>query len=108
MVHPPLYHGAGYHANARYLLDQTRHWRPMINGYSSFAPNSFFARAARLQAFPSPAAIAELRAIRVSHVVLHRAPLEASLGAAVVNGLRAHPDLEFILEQDGVIVYRLR
>ena len=77
----PLYGGVQFNGNARYLLDQTRHWRPMINGYSSFAPESFFQRAARLQSFPAAAAIQELRSIHVSHVVLHRAPLEAAFGA---------------------------
>jgi hypothetical protein len=104
----PLYGGAHFNRNASYLLDQTRHWKPMVNGYSSFAPQTFFDRAARLQAFPAPQTIAELKSIDVSHVLLHRAPLEAAFGAAAVNGLRAHPDLEFVLEQDGVIIYRIR
>jgi hypothetical protein len=104
----PLYGGVHFNGNARYLLDQTRHWRPMINGYSSFAPESFFQRAARLQSFPAPDTIQELRSIHVSHVVLHRAPLEEAFGAQALASLRSHPDLEFVLEQDGVIIYRIR
>jgi hypothetical protein len=104
----PLYGGAQFNGNARYLLDQTRHWRPMVNGYSSFAPQSFFDRAARLQAFPAPETIAELKSIGVSHVVLHRAPLEEAFGAAALAALRAHADLEFVVEQEGVIIYRIR
>ena len=108
MVVFPFYGGVQFNGNARYLLDQTRHWRPMINGYSSFAPESFFQRAARLQSFPAPETIQELRSIHVSHVVLHRAPLEAAFGAQAIASLRAHPDLEFVVEQDGVIIYRIR
>lgn len=104
----PLYGGAQFNRNARYLLDQTRHWRPMVNGYSSFAPQSFFDRAARLQAFPAPDTIAELKSIGVSHVVLHRRPLEEAFGAAALAALRAHADLEFVVEQEGVIIYRIR
>jgi hypothetical protein len=104
----PLYGGAQFNRNAMYLLDQTRHWRPMVNGYSSFAPESFFQRAARLQSFPGPEAIQDLRSIHVSHVVLHRAPLQEAFGAQALAGLRSHPDLEFVLEQDGVIIYRIR
>jgi hypothetical protein len=104
----PLYGGAQFNGNARYLLDQTRHWKPMVNGYSSFAPQSFFDRAARLQAFPAPETIAELKSIGVSHVVLHRPPLEEAFGAAALAGLRAHPDLDFVVEQEGVIIYRIR
>ena len=104
----PLYGGAHFNNNARYLLDQTLHWKPMVNGYSSFAPQAFFDRAARLQAFPAPQTIAELRSIGVSHVILHRPPLEAVFGAAPINALRVHADLEFVLEQDEVIIYRIR
>jgi hypothetical protein len=104
----PLYGGARFNLNARYLLDQTRHWKPMVNAYSSFAPASFYDRAARLQAFPDAAALEELRSIGVTHVVLHRPPLEREGGAHALVALRAHPDLEFVLEQDGVIIYRIR
>ena len=104
----PLYGAEQFPRNARYLLDQTRHWKPMVNGYSSFAPETFFERAARLRSFPNPEAIAELRSIGVSHVVLHRVLLEETWGAELLNGLRAHPDLEFIVEQDGVVIYRIR
>ncbi len=104
----PLYGGNQFHINARYLLDLTRHWRPMINGYSSFAPQSFFDHAARLQRFPDAAAIAELRALGVSHVLLERAPLERDYGKEPIANLRAHPDLTFVLDQDGWVLYRLR
>jgi len=103
----PLYGGAHFNHNARYLLDQTRHWHPMVNGYSSFAPASFFERAARLQSFPDANAIQELRSIRVSHIVLHRAPFEGAFGKDTLAALRSHPELQFVWEQDGVIIYRL-
>ncbi len=48
----PLYGGVQFNGNAPYLLDQTRHWRPMVNGYSSFAPESFFQRAAAAAVIP--------------------------------------------------------
>jgi hypothetical protein len=104
----PLYGGRQAHYNARYLLDQTRHWKPMINGYSSFVPTSFYERAARLQTFPDASSIAELRAIGVSHVVLHRAPLVQSFGELAVDALRTHPDLELIAEEEGVVLYKIR
>lgn len=104
----PLFGGAQFHHNAPYLLHQTRHWKPMINAYSSFAPETFYQRADRLQTFPAPEALDELRSIGVSHIVLHRAPLERDYGRAAVDALRSHPELELVLEQDGVIFYRLR
>ena len=104
----PLYGGSEYHHNAPFLLDQTRHWRPMVNGYSSFAPQTFFDRVARLQRFPAPEVLEELRSIGVSHVVLYRAPLEQNYGREAVAALRAHPDLQFVIDQEGVTIYRLK
>ena len=94
----PLYQGEAFFLHGQYLLDQTRHWKPIVNGYSSFATDSYAQRAARLNRFPAPEVIAELRSIGVTHVMLHyRAP-----------DLRAHPDLQFVLEQDGWTVYRVK
>ncbi len=104
----PLYPGGNFHLNAPYLLGQTRHFRPIVNGYSSFAPASYHARANRLQAFPAPAALDELRSIGVTDVLLYRAPLERDFGAAALDSLRANPALEFVTEEDGVIWYRLQ
>ncbi|HUE88670.1 MAG TPA: hypothetical protein VMO26_21545, partial [Vicinamibacterales bacterium] len=104
----PLYGGRNFNLNAEYMLHQTRHWKPMLNAYSSFAPASFYALAERLQSFPDEAALRELRAHGFSHVVLHRAPLEYTFGAAAVDALRAHRDLELVFEEDGVILYRVR
>ena len=100
----PLYSRGQLQRNARYLLDQTRHWRPMINGYSSFVPNSFHERAARLQAFPDVASVRELRSIGISHVVVERNALVQNLGRpeaeALLARLRVHPDLELVFEED--------
>jgi hypothetical protein len=104
----PLYGGGQFNLNAPYLLHQTKHWKPMLNAYSSFAPPIFYELAAKLQSFPDAAALELLRSYGFSHVVLHRALLEQTLGKAVVDGLRAHSDLQYVLEQDGVIIYRVR
>ncbi len=104
----PLYGGRNFNLNANYMLHQTRHWKPMLNAYSSFAPVSFYTLAQRLQSFPDQTALRELRAHGFTHVVLHRTPLVHDYGAATVDALRAHPELEFVFEEDGVILYRLR
>lgn len=108
MVVFPLYGGNEFNQNARYLLDQTRHWKPMLNAYSSFAPPIFFELAAALQSFPDAAAIQTLRLHGFSHALLYRAPLERDFGAAAVDALRAHPALKIVFEEDGVILYEIR
>jgi hypothetical protein len=104
----PLFGGSQFNRNARYLLDQTRHWKPMLNAYSSFAPPVFYELASRLRSFPSADAMRELRANGFTHVELHRAALEREIGKAAVDGLRARDDLEFVVEQDDVIIYRVK
>jgi hypothetical protein len=104
----PLYQGGAFHMNAPYLLDQTRHWKPLVNGYSSFAPSSFFERAERFNHFPEPQVIDEMKRIGISHVMLEHATLEPRFRREVFTQLRSHPDLEFVLDQDGWAVYRLR
>jgi len=67
----PMYAGSRVSENARYLVAATRHFRPLVNGYSGFEPEAFRERAARWRGFPSDAVLDEMRAIGVSHVMLH-------------------------------------
>jgi hypothetical protein len=58
--------------NANYMLDSTRHWKPLLNGYSGFTPESYRKRADVLWYFPFRAAsFVELDRAGVSYVVLH-------------------------------------
>jgi hypothetical protein len=104
----PLYNGGAFHLNAPYLLDATRHWKPIVNGYSSFAPATFFERAARLNRFPAPDVIAEMHAIGITHLMFEHKTLEPQFGKEGFASLRSHPDLEFIVDQDGWAVYKLK
>jgi hypothetical protein len=108
----PLYSRGQIQRNARYMLEQTRHWRPMVNGYTSYVPDSFHERAARLQLFPEAATLDELRSIGVSHVAVNRTALVHDLGGPeserFIARLHAHPDLEFAFEAADLLVYRLK
>jgi hypothetical protein len=104
----PIHGGSRFNRNAPYLLHQTRHWRPMVNGYSGWAPERFNQHATSQESFPGEAALADLRSIGVSHAVLHRAALEAGSGRGSIDDLRQHPSLELEFEEDGIVVYRIR
>lgn len=54
-----------------YMYYSTRHWKPLINGYSGFAPPSYRELLDRLRTFPSDEAIAYLRARRVTYLLVH-------------------------------------
>jgi hypothetical protein len=83
----PFYGPTEVYRNAEYVLASTTHWRPLVNGYSGFTPKAFVARADALRDFPEPAALAELRRLGVTHVVVHmaryREPRAARLAAAL-------------------------
>jgi hypothetical protein len=58
--------------NADYMLGATRHWKPLLNGYSGFTPASYRRHADSLWYFPFRAASFDvLREADVRYVVLH-------------------------------------
>lgn len=104
VVEFPFYRqGAEFH-HAAYMLNSTRHWRPLINGYSGFQPLSFHAASDALYAFPEGPWLAFLRQRGVTHLFVHL----STYPLAVVNQLDAMPELEKATEADGIVLYRLR
>ena len=57
--------------DAQYGYMSTFHWFPLVNGYSGIFPASYLARLERLQRFPDPRSIAQLRQDNVLYVVIH-------------------------------------
>jgi hypothetical protein len=58
--------------NADYMLGATRHWKPLLNGYSGFTPASYRRRADILWYFPFRAAsFDELDRADVRYLVMH-------------------------------------
>lgn len=111
-VEAPLF---GDHRETERMHAQTTHWKPMLNGYSArFAPS--YRRA--LEAFrplPDGAGLARLRALGVSHLVVHlrqsdlrgrrpNRPLATAVKAAARRG-----DLELVFAEEGgdTAVYRI-
>ena len=71
LVEFPMYAGPRVSENARYLVAATRHFRPLVNGYSGFEPEPYRRRAGRWRGFPSDDVLDEMQATGVSHVMLH-------------------------------------
>lgn len=85
--------------NAPYMLYSTRHWKPMINGYSGFTPYSYRVHFEALKDFPEPGTLAALASLGVTHVVVHGSERRARLAA--IEALRP-------LVSDGdTTIYRL-
>jgi len=95
---------AGFHSNAPYMLASTRHWQPMLNGYSGFRPEWYDLLVERLRGFPDAESLEALRARGVTHVVVHRDRYaEEDLEAA------KHVDaLHLVAEEEQIAIYRLQ
>ena len=104
----PFYSGADVSLNGPYVLANTRYFKPLLNGYSSFHPESFEARGRALNSFPSETALAELRSAHVTHVAVHTGPFERRYGAAALAAVDTIPDLELVADEDGIRLYRLK
>lgn len=57
--------------DARYAYMSTFHWFPLVNGYSGVYPPSYLNRLTRLRGFPDDASLEQMRADRVTFVIVH-------------------------------------
>jgi hypothetical protein len=100
----PFYSGANVSLNGPYVYANTRYFKPLLNGYSSFHPESFEARGRVLNSFPSEAALAELKADQVTRVLVHTRRYDRK----ALDAIDAAPQLQFETEEEGIRLYRLK
>ena len=104
----PFYSGASVAENGRYVLANTRYFRPLLNGYSGFHPEPFLARGRALGSFPSEQALAELKVAGVTDVLVHVAAFRDRYSDAALQAIDTVPTLQFVVEEDGIRLYRLK
>jgi hypothetical protein len=90
--------------NATYMLNSTRHWQPMLNGYSGFVPGSYHEHFAAIDRFPAPETVIALRTLGVTHVFVH----VDAYGAGILDDLARIPELTRIASEEQIVLYRLR
>ena len=88
--------------NTPYMLNSTRHWQPMLNGYSGFRPPSYVKSYDAAAKFPADESLIALHALGVTHVVLHR-----SAGKAVLDAAMKQATLYRLDSDDDVVIFRL-
>ena len=71
LVEQPFYPAQAVFENAEYVLNSTAHWRPLMNGYSGFTPQSYRDFAETFWFFPREHAIQAMRRAGVTHVMVH-------------------------------------
>jgi hypothetical protein len=104
----PQYGPTAEFKNAPYMVNSTRHWRPIVNGYSGFKPPGYDAIWKTLHDLPDDKSFAWLRAHHVTEVVLHRADFERLKGRAQLERVEHAPELELQASAGDVAIYSVR
>ena len=108
LVEVPFWPASAIFENGDYLVNATAHWRPLMNGYSGYVPQSYRDRAQTFWFFPREHAIEAMRKAGATHVMIHPghfAPEIDELWKAVA----ASPYLERIaVTPGGPALYRLK
>jgi hypothetical protein len=77
----PVYSRVLGFRRARYMLDSTTHWKPLLDAYSDYIPPDFDARAEVIGDFPTREAFADLAKDHVRYVIIHLEPYSPAMRA---------------------------
>ena len=87
------------------MLASTQFWQPLVNGYSSFMPESYTRSAAVLEAFPEGDTLAYLKGLGVTHVIV----FPGKVSAPRLARLDAHPGQLVLWKSDSAArIYMLK
>ena len=103
-VELPFWGGTASFRQAYYMLNSTRHWQPILNGYSGLHTLEYQQRLVeRLADFPGPVALATLREAGVTHVFVN----VDEMPPARIASLDRHPELELVARQRNIQLFRV-
>jgi hypothetical protein len=90
--------------NARYMLQATAHFKPMLNGYSGYMPTSVFLHNRGVYDFPSPHAIDYLKGLGVTHALVD----SRNVGPDVVEAIKASDALTLEETDGNLLILRIK
>ena len=93
--------------NAPYMVNSTRHWRPLLNGYSGFRPPSYERSYEAMRTFPSDESLLALSRLGVTHVVVHQRAMNHGQPDDRFNPYENVGSLQLLERDDDVLIYRL-
>jgi hypothetical protein len=106
LVEVPFYPAQAFFENGPYVLNSTAHWRPLMNGYSGYVPQTYREYASSFWYFPRDYAIDAMRKAGATHVMIH--PDKFGPDAEEMwRAVEASPYLERIAISPNVVLYRL-
>jgi hypothetical protein len=82
--------------DATYQYYSTRHWKPLVNGYSGFEPPSYLELKARLSDFPSERSLGYLRQRKVEYLLVHQTFYLSERFSSDIAQLRRSPLVRWI------------
>lgn len=93
--------------NAEYVLNSTAHWKPLMNGYSGYTPDSYVDHASVFWYFPRDYAIEAMKGAGVTHIMVHPDRF-GSEAPDVLGAIEKRRDLELLaVGSRGLRLYRL-
>jgi len=108
VVEQPFFPRWAIFQNGPYVLASTAHWRPLMNGYSGYTPDTYQGYADKFWYFPEDWAIQAMKDAGVTHVVVHPGAFHKD-HQAVVPVLAKRPDFELMaIGKDDIRLYRLK
>jgi hypothetical protein len=108
VVEMPFWTPRIFFANGIYMLNATRHWHPMLNGYSGFRPSSYADTYDAVQAFPDASALIALHDRGVTHIVVHKQQFCAVSGQDRCDAILRIASLQPFADNGEIQIYRLR
>jgi hypothetical protein len=103
-VELPFYGGSASFRQANYMLNSTRHWQPILNGYSGVHTLPYQQRLVeRLADFPGSVAMSTLREAGVTHVFVHVDELPPD----AARDLEKTADLQLVARQRDILLFRV-
>jgi hypothetical protein len=103
----PFFPPGSWHQNARYMLDSTRHWRPILNGYSGFRPGSYNDTYEALRSFPDLPALAALHDRGVTHLIVIRDQFSSQRGPVRFADIERSPAIRLVESSGEIFIYKL-
>jgi len=108
VVEQPFFPRWAIFQNGPYVLNSTAHWRPLMNGYSGYTPDTYQKYADAFWYFPQDWAIQAMKDAGVTHVVVHPAVFHKD-HQEVVPVIEKRSDFELMgIGPNDIRLYRLK
>ncbi len=108
IVELPFHAPRIFFANALYMLYSTRHWRPMLNGYSGLRPDSYDVTYNAILGFPDDASLFALHERGVTHIIVHLDEFSGVFGHDRYEAILHAASLQLMAADGDIQIFRLR